>query len=192
MSRRLSQRERIVVVVGAAVSVVALVGTFFVVPEVGRWSAREAEIRLKAGQLARLQNVLAQEDPVRRAFADMERERTSADRRLLAGATEAVASSNLQLLLNGYAAESGMDLQRVDAVGRSSAQGPLQRVPARITVQGDIRGLVDLLVRVHRSEVLLAVDEMRVSASPGFGGAPDLLTASIGLHGYYDGPGEAR
>jgi len=191
MSRRLSRRERIVVVVGATVSLLALVMAFVVVPEVGRWSAREAEIRLKAGQLARLQDVLAQEDSVRQAVADMGRARTSADRRLLAGATEAVASSNLQLLLNGFATESGMDLQRVDAVGRSSAQGALQRVPARITVQGDIRGLVDLLVRAHGSEVLLAVDEMRVSASPGFAGAPDLLTASIGLHGYYEGPGGA-
>jgi len=181
-----------VVTVGAAVSLASLLVAFVFVPEAQRWSAREAEIHIKAEQLARLQSVLAQEGSTRESVAGMEQERLHADRRLLAGATVAVASSTLQLLLNRYAAESGMDLQRVDAVGQTAGTGPLQRVPARITVQGDIRALVDLLALLHRSETLLAVDEMRVSASPGFDRAPDLLTASIGLHGYWGGPEGGR
>ena len=180
------------VATGAAVSLASLLIAFVVIPEAQRWSAREAEIRLKAEQLARLQGVLAQEQVVRAGVASMEQERLQTERRLLAGATVAVASSSLQLLLNRFAAESGMELQRVDAVGQTASAGTLQRIPARITVQGDIRGLVDLLVLVHRSETLLAVDEMRVSASPGFGRMPDMLTASIGLHGYYRGPGSGR
>jgi hypothetical protein len=190
--QRLSRRERVVVATGAAVSLASLLIAFVVIPEAQRWSAREAEIRLKAEQLARLQGVLAQEQVVRAGVAGMEQERLQTERRLLAGATVAVASSSLQLLLNRFAAESGMELQRVDAVGQTASAGTLQRIPARITVQGDIRGLVDLLVLVHRSETLLAVDEMRVSASPGFGRVPDMLTASIGLHGYYRGPGSGR
>lgn len=188
MFRRLSRRERVVVTGGVAVSLVSLLVAFVLVPQAQRWSARETEIRLKAEQLARLESVVVQEESVREAVASLEGERRRADGRLLQGGTVAVASSGLQLLLNRYAAESGMDLQRVDAVGQTTSTGPLQPVPARITVQGDIRGLVDLLLLLHRGEILLAVDEMRVSASPGFSRAPDLLTASIGLHGYYAGP----
>ena len=58
-------------------------------------------------------------------------------------------------------------------------------VPA---VRGDLRGLVDLLVRLQGSEALLAVDELRASCTPGPGGAVDVITVSIGLHGYARSP----
>lgn len=188
MFRRLSRRERLVVAVGGAVSLVALTVAYVLMPQVRRWSDREAQVALKEGQLARLQSVLAQEKSVREGLAELERKRRAADRRLLAGATAAVAGSNLQLLLNRYASESGMELQRVDAVGQTDSIGPLQRIPARITVQGDIRGLVDILQRLQGGEKLLVVDEMRVSSSPGFRQEADRLTASVGLHGYYRVP----
>jgi len=192
MFRRLSKRERLVVAVGAAVSLVALTVAYVLIPQVRRWSDREAQIALKVGQLARLESVLAEEKSVRESLAELERKRQSADRRLLAGATAAVAGSSLQLLLNRYATESGMELQRVDAVGQTDSIGPLQRIPARITVRGDIRGLVDILQRLQGGEKLLVVDEMRVSSSPGFRGEVDQLTATVGLHGYYRAPERGR
>jgi hypothetical protein len=178
---------------GALVSALALTIAFVVTPQIRRWSDREAQIALETEQLARLRSVLAEEDAVRKGLMALEEARRHAERRLLAGATVAVAGSNLQLTLNRYAAESGTELLRVDAVGATVASGPLERVPARISVRGDIRGLVDLLVRLHGGETLLAVDEMRVSVSPpGVRGEADLLTASIGLHGYYRTPGSGR
>lgn len=180
------------VAAGAGVSVVALTAAFLLMPQVRRWSDREAQIALETEQLARLRSVLAQEEAVRKALVTLEEERRQADQRLLTGTTVAVAGSDLQLLLNRYAAESGMELLRVDAVGPTATSGPLARVPARISVRGDIRGLVDLLARVQGGEKLLAVDEMRVSASPGLGGEADVLTASIGLHGYYRATGGGR
>lgn len=192
MFRRLNRRERIVVAVGAAVSVVALAFAYVVLPQARRWAEREARISLRSEQLARLEAVLAQEASLREGLAALERQRADADRRLLQGATVAVAGSNLQLLLNRYAADSGMELQRVDAVGEAAGQGPLLQIPARITVRGNIRGLVDLLVRLQGSETLLAVDELRASSTPGPGGGVDVITASIGLHGYARSPGGDR
>ncbi|MGD8319595.1 MAG: type II secretion system protein GspM [Gemmatimonadota bacterium] len=177
---------------GGVVSLLSLLIAFVLIPQARRWSDREAEIRLKSEQLARLQGMLAQAESVQQSVADLDHLRRSADRRLLGGATAAVASSSLQLLLNRYTTESGMELQRVDAAGQTAGPGPLQRVPARVTVQGDIRGLVDLLVLLHQAETLIAVDEMRVSASPGYAQAPDLITASVGLHGYYRVPESDR
>ncbi len=176
------------VAVGAAVSLVALAVAYVVLPQARRWTERETRISLRSEQLARLEAVLAQEASVRETLSALQRERAGADRRLLSGGTVAVAGSNLQLLLNRYVAESGMELQRVDAVGQAAGQGPLRRIPARITVRGDIRGLVDLLVRLQRAETLLAVDELRASATPGPRGDVDVITASIGLHGYARSP----
>jgi len=187
MFRRLSRRERIVIALGAAVLVVALGLVWVVIPQARRWSEREARISLRSEQLARLESVLAQETEVREGLAALQRERQAADRRLLQGRTVAVAGSNLQLLLNRYVADSGMDLERVDAVGQAADQGPLLEIPARLTVRGDIRELVDLLVRLQGSETLLAVEELRVSATP-VRGQVDVITASIGLHGYARSP----
>ncbi len=173
---------------GAAVSVVALAFAYVVLPQARRWTEREARISLRSEQLARLEAVLAQEASLRDALTKLERDRGAADRRLLPGGTVAVAGSNLQLLLNRQVAASGMELQRVDAVGEAAGQGPLRQIPARITVRGDIRGLVDLLVRLQESEALLAVDELRASSTPGPGGAVDVITASIALHGYARSP----
>jgi type II secretory pathway component PulM len=187
MFRRLSRRERIVIAAGAAVVVVALALAWVVIPQARRWSEREARISLKSEQLARLEGVLAQETEVRDGLAALQRERQAADRRLLQGGTVAVAGSNLQLLLNRYVADSGMDLERVDAVGQAADQGPLLQIPARITVRGDIRELVDLLVRLQGSETLLAVEELGVSSTP-VRGQVDVITASISLHGYARSP----
>jgi hypothetical protein len=49
-------------------------------------------------------------------------------------------------------------------------------------VRGDIYGLVDLLFYLQQGEKLLVIDDLRVSASRG---AENLLTMSLGLHGYY-------
>lgn len=181
-----------VVAAGTAVTIVTLSVAYVVLPEARRWSDREAQISLRAAQLARLQAVLAQEKSVREELSDLRRKRRTAERRLLAGATSAVARSDLQLLLNRYATESGMELERVDALGQSDSIGVLQRIPARIMVRGDIRGLVEILHLLQGSETLLAVDEIRLSTSPGFRREADLLTASVSLHGYYHGRGDSR
>jgi type II secretory pathway component PulM len=189
MFRRLDRRERVVVAAGAAVSVVALLVTFVVLPEYDRWAQREAAIGLRAEQLARLQAVLSEEEATRARLAELQLEQRAAERRLLAGTTAAVARSNLQLLLNRYAAQSGMEVQRVDAVGQSAGEGPLQTIPASLTVLGDIRGLVDLLLLVQQGEELLTVDDMRVGIAPGVRGDADRLSVILGLHGYHRGPG---
>jgi type II secretory pathway component PulM len=189
MFRRLDRRERRVVTAGAVVSAAALLFTFLVIPQARRWSDREARITLRTEQLSRLQGVLGEEAAIGEMLAELERRRVAAERRLLAGGTMAVAGSNLQRLLNRYASEAGMELERVDAVAQSAGEGTLREVPARITVRGDVRSLLDLLLRLQEGGTLLSVDELSVSASGSARGDPNQLAATIGLHGYTLDPG---
>lgn len=172
------------VTAGAVVSAVALLFTFVVLPQARRWSDREARITLRTEQLSRLRGVLGEEAATRETLAELERRRTAAERRLLAGGTMAVAGSNLQRLLNRYASEVGMEVERVDAVAQSAGERTLHEVPARITVRGDVRSLLDLLLRLQEGETLLSIEELSVSASGSARGDPNLLAATIGLHGY--------
>ncbi len=172
------------VTVGAVVTLVALTATYVVLPLARRWSDREARITLRAEQLSRLQGVLAEEAAIRASLGEAERQRREAEDRLLRGGTRAVAGSNLQLLLNRYATEAGMEVDRVDAVAAGAGDEAVQRIPARITVRGDLRGLVELLSRVQEGTVLLAVDELSVSAATSARAGRDGLTATIGVHGF--------
>ncbi|MEJ2237798.1 MAG: type II secretion system protein GspM [Gemmatimonadales bacterium] len=177
-----------VVAVGGGVSVVALLAVMVVLPQGLRWMDREDQIAIQSEQLARLEALVSREDSVRRQLTDLQQARVSADRLLLEGETAAVAASSLQLLLNRYATESRVALARVDAVSRTpeSGRGVLE-IPARVAVQGDIYGLVDLLFYVQHGEKLLVIDELRVSETRVGQGSQDLLTVSIGVHGYYRG-----
>lgn len=184
MLRRLSRREIRVIAAGAAVSAVAVLVSWVVVPQLLRWSEREALIDLRTDQLARLQEVVVQEEALNGRLADLESEWRRGQALLLSGGTRAVAGSALQLLLNRYVAEAGMELERVDALGPSTERGALREVPARLTVRGDLSGLLYLLVRVQEGDVLLAVDELRVSAIPGPAGTQERIAATLALHGY--------
>jgi hypothetical protein len=171
-----------VIAAGGGVSALALLTVLVVLPQARRWLDREEQIAMRAEQLARLEALIAREETVRQRLRDLEQARASAGRLLLPGETAAIAGSSLQLLLNRYAAESRVVLDRVDAVRPAGGEGGITEVPASVTVRGDIYGLVDLLFYLQQGEKLLVIDDLRVSASRG---AENLLTMSLGLHGYY-------
>jgi len=172
------------VAVGSGVSLVAILFAYVVLPQLQRWMDREALIELRAEQLARLRGVVDAESRLREALDALRSEQSLGQARLLEGPTVAVAASSLQLLLNGWVTEAGLDLERVDAAGRATDLGVLQRVPARITVRGDVRGIVYLLARLHEGDPFLAVDELRLSTAMPRPGEVAALTALITLHGY--------
>ncbi len=188
--RRLSKRERAVIAVGGGVSVLALLAVLLVIPQGRRWLDREDRIAMRSEQLARLEALISREDSVRQQLVELRQARAGAGRLLLAGETAAVAASSLQLLLNRYATESRVVLDRVDAVSRTTeAEGSIEEIPARVTVRGDIYGLVDLLFYLQHGEKLLVIDDLRVSGVRAGLRAEDLLTVTVNLHGYYRGGG---
>jgi len=187
--RRLDPRERVVVAAGAVLSVGAVLAVLVLVPLARHWGDREAEIRMRGEQLARIEALVASRETVERQLADLRGARADAGQRLLEGGTMAVAASGLQILLNRYAAESKVTLERVDVVSQAGAPDSITQVPARIAVRGDIYGLVDLLFYLQHGQKLLVIDDFR--AMSGQTGRPgeSLLTATVSLHGYYRGTG---
>jgi hypothetical protein len=186
--RRLSRREKTVVLGGALVSAVALVAVYGVLPFAARWMDREAELAVKAEQLARLETLIAQRDAIQQTLVRLRDERGRAGSLLLEGETPAVAASRLLELLNRFAEESRVLLDRVDMAGEVEASGDsLVPIPAQVTARGDIYGLVDLLFYLQHGEKLLVIDDFRMNAGRAPGTAGQLVTWTIALHGYYAG-----
>jgi type II secretory pathway component PulM len=182
--RARNPRERRVLAGGAAVSVVALAAVFIALPLAARWSAREDSIEAKREQLTRLDDLVRRQAPIRAALQARRNEREALADRLLTGATLDVAASALQELVQRYALESEVELGRFDlerarrsrrdiqepaATTDSAASGddPLagvQTIPARITADSDVHGLVAMLHRLQNGDKLLLIDEIRINS----------------------------
>jgi hypothetical protein len=184
--QRLSRRERRFVAAGAVVSTLALLSVWVALPFVRRWHDREATIAAKATQLGQLRALVESEALARSRLVEHQRDRARLRERLLTGATPALAASNVQALLQGYADRSRVTLDRVDVVaGPGSATGEtLPAIPVSLSGQGDIYGISELLTSLQHGGKLLVLDELRVTGgNPSY--APDLVSFSIRLHGAY-------
>lgn len=192
---RLSSRERRVVAGGALLSALIMTGVWVVLPLARRWEDREALISARQAQLAQLVTLVRGDTAARRTLAVRERDRTALRARLLTGDTPALAASNLQALLQGYADASRVTLDRVDLVAEpeDSAKGGLPAIPVQLSASGDIYGLAALLGRLQYGGKLLSLDELRVGAGEPedearADGSSRLLTMSIRLHAVYGAP----
>jgi len=192
--RRLKPRERRVILGGASVSAAALVIVLGILPFGRRWAAREDAYAASREQWVRLATLAASTDGLRRTLAEQQRAFAADVARLVSGATPALAASSLQGLLQRYADESAVQLDRVDVAGQPRPDRPgLVAIPVQLQGQGDIYGLVDFLYRLERGEKLLVVDDLTLNAgvawmpSAGFAGGSrsQRLTWSVRLHGLY-------
>ena len=190
----LSRRERLFVTVGAGVLALAFATTLVVLPEVDRWSAREAALEANAERRARLQGLVESEAGLRRTLAQRRQTQAGSVRLMLAGASPALAASNLQALLQQYAEESWVQLNRVDVAGQLKADRPgLAAVPVMLQGQGDVYGLVDFLYRIQHGQRLLVIDEISVNTRSTYLQDKDqLLTWSLRAHGLYPESGASR
>jgi hypothetical protein len=185
--RRLSRRERLFIVVGASVAALALLSVWVLLPFARRWQDREATIAAKETQLLQLRSLVDNQTRTKATLASRQRARGKLRSRLLTGSTPALAASSLQALLQRYADESRVSLERVDVAAEPGAADDhgLPVIPVRLSAQGDIYGLAGLLGRLQYGEKLLVTDELIVNASGGAGYRPDLLVFSVRLHGAY-------
>jgi len=160
-----------------------------VLPLAHRWAVREAAYTASREQWLRLAALVASTDRLQRALDERKRAHAAGEARLVTGATPALAASALQGLLQRYADESSVQLNRVDVASQPRAgQSGLLAIPVQLQCQGDIYGLVDFLSRLEQGEKLLAVDELSLNAAVGVA-----FDASVGPHaGQGSGPRVGR
>jgi type II secretory pathway component PulM len=209
--RRLNPRERRVVLGGALVSATALMIVLLALPFAHHWVLREVAYAASREQWLRFAALAANTERLRRALGDGKVAHAADEARLVTGATPALAASSLQGLLQRYADESSVQLNRVDVASQPRPDHPgLLAIPVQLQCQGDIYGLVDFLSRLQRGEKLLAIDELSVNArfamdvsprlGPRFGPrsgprlvgtVPQSFSWSLRLHGLYRAAGGA-
>lgn len=190
--RRLTSRERGVLVAGAVASALILLGALVVAPYARHWRDREEAIAAKAEQLARLEALAASEETLRESASQLRDALGRRDQSLLEGSTVALAGSALQSLVRSYGERSRVSILRLDPAGSASLDGEdatgsvdVAPIALSLTAEGDIYGLVDLLYYLQNGETLLVVDELRVN-SPRGSRTGALMGWTLRLRGFYE------
>jgi hypothetical protein len=189
-----------VVAGGAIVSAAALVLVGVVLPFAHSWSERAAAYSASYAQWSRLAGLVANSPRLQRAVDALETASASDTMRLVTGDTPALAASTLQGVVQRYASESGVQLERVDVAGEAKPDKPgLLAIPVQLQARGDVYGLVAFLGRVQHGDKLLVVDELTLDSgietdvgtlqAASFGGAAARqapLSWTLRLHGLYE------
>jgi type II secretory pathway component PulM len=200
---RLKPREQRVVVGGAILCVAALVIVELVLPIAHQWELRDTAYAAARDQWVRLATLNASMGRLQRV-RDEHNDSFDADaERLVDGATPALAASNLQGLLQGYATESAVQIERVDVASEAHPdRAGLLTIPVQLQARGDVAALVDFLYRLEHGDKLLVIDELTVNASSeallsgasavaSSGAQAQTLSWTLSLHGLYGTDGRS-
>jgi type II secretory pathway component PulM len=186
---RLSPRERMIVMGGAAILAVVAVWLLIIAPLRERTQATADLVPERERLLIRRMDLLARRGQIAAELeaANARLERVNA--RLLTAAAPAVAASELQKLVKDMAAEARTDI-RSERILPPEERGELLEIPVEIAVSAEIRQLLDLLTRVEGAQKLLTVKDLRVRVVNV--SQPRELLATLTVSGFILPPGKAK
>jgi hypothetical protein len=181
-----------VVLGGAAVAATVLLVMFALLPLRERWTSEESTYSASRDRYVRLQTLVASESRLRQALEAQQQALRASVGLLATGSTPALAASNLQALVQRYAEESVVQLDRIFVAGEAKADSlGLVSIPVQLQGQGDIYGLVDFLFRLQHGEKLLVIDDLTISAGLPQAGRLEFVVWSMTMHGLYASGGKA-
>ncbi|MGZ8379378.1 MAG: type II secretion system protein GspM [Gemmatirosa sp.] len=190
----ISRRERRTLAIGVVIVAAALFLTYVAMPFARRWSVREATLDAREAQLARVRGLVAAESSLAAAVR-LRESRVRADApRPIDARTPALAAAALQTALQQAAAQSSVQVQRVDVAGEeggASEGANAAEVPATMTAFGDVHGLTELLDALQHGRTLLEVTALSVQSTLGPRGEP-LLQMTVSVRAPWTGAGSAR
>lgn len=112
--------------------------------------------------------------------------------RMLNATSTADAAAVLTTVLTQLATASGLTVLEAVPVPDSATAGSLRRSSARLTLEGDIRGLSEYLLRLQRQDVALVPFRVQVASVEGnTGPGPERLRIEMRLWAWFLAPGDS-
>ena len=186
---RTNSRERRVVAWGAVIVVTSLVITYGVVPFARRWSARETEIVAAEQRVQYLQDLVARAPRLETSASALEASLSVSPRRALHARSTALGASALQSMLADAADASHVVVTRLDvssdsaavAAASSGSDSSVPRIPATLSVYGDIEGVSAMLDLLLHGPRVLSVEKLTLLRNSALAGAPDVVQLTVQL-----------
>jgi general secretion pathway protein M len=169
-----------------ALLVAALAAIYLIVaaPLVGLFAQRQGVIEARRMLLPRLQATAAELPALRARIARLRAEQQT--RTLtLDGATDAIASANLESRIDTFARSVGATIGSTESLP-AEPRGPYRRIGLRLVLTGRYETLVNLLARLDTARPPLVVDNLQLHgplARPGMEAAAT-LDAGLDVYGF--------
>jgi hypothetical protein len=106
---------------------------------------------------------------------------------LLPGTSDAEAAAELANRIEVAAARAGGRMVEATPIADTTRVARLHRVSLRVALEGDLRGLVEILRALERDSVVITVNALRIVASdaPAPDDQPEALRAEVLIRGWY-------
>lgn len=185
-------RERRVVIGGAVVTLVAVLVTYGVMPFVRHWQTREAALDAARDRVAYFESLLGRTTTLEAEAAAAEGQLAGETRRVLHARSATLAASATQSYLQDMADASSLVVSRlevsaddtlaVDSItGVSASDANSLRIPAMMSVYGDITGAAAFLRLAGNGPRILLVDRLVLQRNAALAGAPDVVQMTMTL-----------
>jgi Tfp pilus assembly protein PilO len=173
-------------VLALALAIAVLAGLYLIVaaPLIGLYAQRQAMIAARQMLLPRLQAVAAELPALRARIARLRAEQR-AQKLTLDGATDAIASANLESRIDALARALGVTIGSTESLP-AVPRGPYRRIGLRLVLTGRYEALVNLLARLETARPPLVVDNLQLHgplARPGMEAAAT-LDAGLDVYGF--------
>jgi hypothetical protein len=154
---------------------------------VRRAAATDTELHERAELLGRARTELGELDRLRDSAATLSRAVVQLAPALVSGSSPAEAAAALAAELSLAANRHKLKLLATTSVDADTTAGRLRRVRLHAQLEGDVRGLADLLRTLELSGPVLVVRDLRVStpAPAQETRLPEVLTMEVTVEGWY-------
>jgi Tfp pilus assembly protein PilO len=167
-----------------AVAVLAALYLIVATPLVGLFTRRQETIEARRMLLPRLQTVAAELPALRARVARLRAEQQT--RKLtLDGATDAIASANLESRIDALARSVDVTIGSTESLP-AEPRGPYRRIGLRLVLTGRYEALVNLLAKLEVARPPLVMDNLQLHgplARPGMETAAT-LDAGLDIYGF--------
>jgi hypothetical protein len=158
---RLDKRKKYLLLGGAALLIIGAAYRFF--PLLGISDTR-AEIAIKERKLAKYQEAVLEKKVLEQKLASRNRTLSRLESGLLSGDTPALAAVDIQNLLKGFAARSGIDIKTTSIIPPSEEDGSgYLIVPVQFELVSNIKQLKEILYRIETSPKHLTIKMIKAS-----------------------------
>jgi hypothetical protein len=192
--RSLSQRERLLLLLGAAAVLAFVVIRWGIYPALESYRKSRAAIPQKLGTLARYRLAAAGEASIDEAFADAAFRLEEIEEGMLPGDNPAAAGSALQGILKPWLERPDTRMTSVRTLGPVQ-KGPYAEVAVQMDLQTTTEGLAGLLAQVPRHPKILKVKKLTVASGyygPGMANRRETLVVSVVVAGMASSDAETK
>jgi Tfp pilus assembly protein PilO len=159
--RRLSQRERGLVLVTVAILVLAMARYLLIMPFLERWDWVKNQLEVQPQLLEKNLRYIAQQDNLMAALNAAQSEIKFKEPKLLSGNTPSVSASDLQETVQGLATKEGVQVITTRVLNPEAA-GSFSKIAIQMEIGGQIDQIANFIRGIDSSPKLLAVDEINV------------------------------